>query len=207
VILSTLGRVDEARHHLEQARDLDPFSPWNDVYRGSWWYYQGRPERAIEEWEGARQRNPTLWILPWSAGAARLRLGQPREAAVDLEAAIALLPERPAAVLSPLGLAYGLAGRRQDALRILAEMEEVSQKRYVPPTYRALVHCGLGQMDEAFRLLDRALEERTPGLLYFVAHPEEETCTALRRDPRWRPLIDRLRPLVRLPPGTPDPFS
>jgi tetratricopeptide (TPR) repeat protein len=122
------------------------------------------------------------------------------------EAALKLLPERPAAVLGPLGLAYGLAGRRQDALRILTEMEEVSRKRYVPPTHRALVHSGLGQMDEAYRLLDRALDERTPGL-FPVAHPQEGMNIALRDDPRWRLFVDRLRPLVRLPPGIRDPFS
>jgi hypothetical protein len=61
-------------------------------------------------------------------------------------------------------------------------------------------------MDEAFRLIDRAFQERTPGL-FFLAHPHEGINVALRRDPRWKPFLDRLRPLVRLPPGTPDPLS
>ncbi len=82
------------------------------------------------------------------------------------ETALRLLdPDRPAAVLAPLGLAYGLAGRRADALKILAEMEQASQKRYISPYYLAEVYSGLGRMDEAFRLLDRALEQRTPWLL------------------------------------------
>jgi tetratricopeptide (TPR) repeat protein len=156
-LLMLLGRFDDARQHLEKARALDPFSPWNDVNGGSWWDFVGRHAQAIEEWEAARKRNPTLWILPWAIGDVRLLLRQPREAVAALEAALALLPERPAAVVGPLGLAYALAGRRDDALKMRAELEEASRTRYVSPTYRAMVHSGLGEMDDAFRLLDRAL--------------------------------------------------
>jgi len=84
-------------------------------------------------------------------------------------------------------------------------MEPASQKRYVSPFYLAVVYSGLGRMDEAFRLLDRALEQRTPCLIYCT--PYDPNSVALRHDPRWKPFIDRLRPLVRLPPGTPDTNS
>jgi tetratricopeptide (TPR) repeat protein len=84
-------------------------------------------------------------------------------------------------------------------------MEQASRKRYISPFYLAEVYSGLGRMDEAFRLLDRALEQRTPWLVECT--PYESSSVALRRDPRWKPFIDRLRRLVRLPPGTPDPYS
>jgi hypothetical protein len=84
-------------------------------------------------------------------------------------------------------------------------MERASQKHYILPYDLAAVYSGLGQMDEAFWLLDQALETRTPWL---------QTCTrydpfsvALRHDPRWEPFIIRLRQQVRLPPGTPDAYS
>jgi tetratricopeptide (TPR) repeat protein len=139
-------------------------------------------------------------------GFAQLLLGQPSQAVPELEAALELLrPERPASVLAPLGLAYGLAGRRAEALKILAEMEQASLKRCIPPFYLEEVYSGLNRMNEASRLLDRALEQRTPYLV--VCTPYDSSSVALRRDPRWRPFIDRLRRLVRLPSGTPDPYS
>ena len=201
-----LQRFDEARRHLEQARELDPLSPWNDINLLAYWLFQGRPEKALVEGERARQRNPTLWIIPWQMGFAHLLLGQPDQAAPQLETALKLLtPNRPAAVLAPLGLAYGLAGRRADAVKILAEMEQASQKRYISPFYLAEVYSGLGRMDEAFRLLDRALEQRTPYVA--ICTPYDPGSVALRRDPRWRLFVERLRRLVRLPPGTPNPYS
>src|SRR5215469_13176952 len=201
-----LQRFHEARRHLDQARELDPLSPWNDINNVAWWQCQGQFEKTIEEGERARQRNPTLWIIPWQMGFAQLLLEHPRQAVPQFEAALSLLqPDRPADVLAPLGLAYGLAGRRTDALKILAEIEQASQKHYISPYDFAVVYSGLGRMDEAFRLLDQALEQRTPWLVYCTPYDPESV--ALRRDPRWKSFIDHLRRLVRLPPGTPDPYS
>ncbi len=201
-----LPRFDEARSHLDRARELDPLSPWNEINLGAWWMCQGRPEKALEEGERARRRNPTLWVIPWAMGFSQLLLGQPGQAVPDFEAALKLLrPKRPAAVLAPLALSYGLAGRRAEALKILTEMKQASPKRYISPFQLAVVYSGLGRMDEAFRLLDRALEQRTPWLVYSTPYDPESV--ALRRDIRWKLFIDRLRQKVRLPPGTSDPYS
>ena len=200
-----LSRYDEARRHIDRARELDPLSPWNDINMVGWWYFR-QPERALEEGERTLQRNPTLWVIRWLMGFAHLILKKPSQAVPEFEAALKLLqPDRPAAVLAPLGLAYGLAGRQSDALKILAEMKQASQKRYISPYDLAAVYSGLGRMDEAFGLLDRALEQRTPWLAGCTPH--DPLSVALRHDPRWKPFIDRLRQQVRLPPGTPDPYS
>ncbi|HTR22546.1 MAG TPA: protein kinase [Terriglobales bacterium] len=201
-----LKRPDEARQHLDRARALDPLSPWNDINLVAWWSYQGRPEKALEEGERARQRNPTLWVIPWLTGSYRLDLGRTDQAVSEFEVALKLLqPDRPAAVLAPIGVAYGLAGRRADALKILAEMEQTSKKRYVSPYYLAAVYSGLGRMDDAFRFLDQAREQRTPFLVDCT--PDDVLSVALRRDPRWKTFIEWLRQQVRLPPGTPNPYS
>jgi TolB-like protein/DNA-binding winged helix-turn-helix (wHTH) protein/tetratricopeptide (TPR) repeat protein len=201
-----LPRFDEARSHLDRARELDPLSPWNEINLTAWWMCQGRPEKALEEGERARRRYATLWVIPWGMGFAQLLLRQPGQAVPEFEETLKLLrPERPVPVLASLGLAYGLTGRRADALKILAEMEQASQKRYISPYHLAVVYSGLGRMDDAFRLLDRALEHRTPWLVYCT--PSEPESVVLRRDPRWKSFIDRLRQQVRLPPGTPDPYS
>jgi serine/threonine-protein kinase len=206
---------DEARRHLDRARELDPLSPWSEINLVGWWLWQGRPEKALEEGEPALQRNPTALPVTHLMGLARLLLGQPSQAVPEYEALLKVLgPDRHAAVVvdrhatvlvfASLGLAYGLAGRRADALRILAEMEQASKNRYISPYYLAVVYSGLGRMDEAFRLLDQALEQRTPYLV--VCNRYEATTVAFRRDPRWKPFMERLRREVRLPPGTPNPY-
>jgi tetratricopeptide (TPR) repeat protein len=107
-------------------------------------------------------------------------------------------------VLGPLGLAYGLAGRRSEALKILAEMEQQARTRYISPFCLAMVYSGLGRMNKAFRLLDQALEQRSPSLIYC---DEYDTYTpfilALRRDSRWNTFRERVRTLMRLPQVSP----
>jgi len=205
ILVSPLRRFDEARWHLDRARELDPLSPWNDLTLLLWWQYQDRLEKALEVGERAIQQNPTLWAIHWPMGGTRFRLGQPSQAVAENETALKLLyPDRPAGVLATLGLAYGLAGRRTDAQKILTEMEQASRKRYISPFYLAVVYSGMGRMDEAYRLLDQALEQRTPYLVFCVSN--DPVPIALQRDPRWKSFAERLYRAVRLPPGTPNPY-
>jgi TolB-like protein/DNA-binding winged helix-turn-helix (wHTH) protein len=202
-----LHRTDEARRHLDRARELDPLSPWNDFNLLYWWLYQGRPEKVLEESERlSRQPNPTL-LLHAVNGGALLALGQPGRAIAELEAELrADFPDRPVPVLGSLGLAYGLVGRRTDALKILHELERASKKRYIAPYYIAIVCSGLGQMDKAFRLLEEALAIRSTYLVIGCA-PVDPCLMLFRRDPRWKSFIERFRQQVHLPPGTPNPYS
>jgi serine/threonine-protein kinase len=207
ILVMILGRPGEARRHLERARELDPLSPWSDINLVQWWLFQGRPEKALEEGAPARRRNPTILPITHQMALARLLLGQPSQAVAEYEALLKELgPDQhaPLVVVASLGLAYGLAGRRADALKILAEMEQAARNRYISPYYLAVVYSGLGRMDEAFRFLDQALEQRTSYLVTCSRY--EATTVALRRDPRWKPFMERLRREVRLPPGTPNPY-
>ena len=156
----SLGRVDEARRHLDRAREIDPLSPWNDINLIAWWLYQGQPQQALERGDKARLLNPRLWVIPWQMGLSQLFLGKPDLAIPEFEVALGLLEKaRPSTVLSPLALALGLAGQRPEALRIVSELDEASRAHYVSPVDLAVAYSGVGRMDEAFRLLDRALQD------------------------------------------------
>lgn len=206
LLAAPLLRFEEARWHLDRARELDPLSPWNDANLLGWWIHQGRLEKILPEGLRARQRNPTLWLIPCLIGFAHLLRGHARQAIPEFHATLKLVePARPSATLAALGLAYGLAGCTNEAREILAELDQKSQNRYVSPFYLAVVYSGLNRMDESFRLLGQALEQRTPHLAFCTRY--NGTLVALRRDPRWAPFSERLRQLVKLPAGSRDPYS
>ena len=70
-----------------------------------------------------------------------------------------------------LGHAYGVSGRREDALKVLEELQDISRKRYVSPYYIALVYVGLGDKQQAITWLQKAHEERQPYLTLMKVEP------------------------------------
>ena len=95
-----------------------------------------------------------------------------------------------AGLVSHLGHAYAAAGHTDDALRVLGELEQQARNSPVPPDYLALIHTGLGNVDEAIEHLKQALQQRSWNLAYLRAEPAYER---LRPDPRFSSLLDRMR--------------
>jgi tetratricopeptide (TPR) repeat protein len=198
VLVNFLNRFAEAREHLRIARELDPFSPWNDINACAIFNFEHRFDRAIEECGRSLARSPGNFVVRWLRAEAYLASGKPDLAVTELEAAIEA-SGRNLNILADLGLAYGLAGRHDDARRILRELQELSRKRYVSPVQLAEVHFGIGEKDEAYRLLERGLEERTPSLAFGCT--AEPIFSLFRGDPRFEGLRARICRAVNLPKG------
>ena len=64
---------------------------------------------------------------------------------------------------SQLGYFYAVAGKRDEAQKILAEMQEMDRQQYVPPGIFALIYAGLNDKDKAFMWLEKAYEQRGQG--------------------------------------------
>jgi hypothetical protein len=89
--------------------------------------------------------------------------------------------------MAALGHVYAVAGRKGEARKILAELEELAKHRYVSPYDRATVYAGLGEKDQAITWLERAYQERSDGLVFLKVEPKFD---GLRSDPRF---VDLLR--------------
>lgn len=80
-------------------------------------------------------------------------------------------------------------GNVQEARRILAELTGARSRRVVSAWGIAALHACLGDVDEAFRWLDIAVDERAPGLILLRVHPRLDP---IRTDPRYGPLLRRV---------------
>ena len=200
LLFNYTSRLDEARGHLKIARELDPFSPWNDINGCAIFLFTAHPhlDRAIKECGQALARSPGNFIVRWTRGDAYLAAVKPDLAVADLEATIE--PSgRNLNFLAHLGLAYGMAGRPEDARRILRELQGLSGSRYVSPYQFACVHLGLGEKGEACRDLERGLLERTPMLV--VACTADPVLRLFRGEPCIDKLFARIYRAVKLPEG------
>ena len=68
--------------------------------------------------------------------------------------------------LSELGCAFGLAGRRDEALIILDQLFEMRERQYAAAFNIARVYAGLGDNDNAFKWMEKAIEERDGDLVF-----------------------------------------
>jgi hypothetical protein len=77
---------------------------------------------------------------------------------------------------------------RQLSRSMLSKIENLraGKERYISPCYPAIVHAALGELDEAFNLLNQGLQERTFEMVYLNINREYST---LRHDHRWARLV------------------
>ena len=94
-------------------------------------------------------------------------------------------PDEPAS----LAVAYALSGKKQEAVRILSELEERSEKSYVSPTSIAIIYSALGDKDRAFASLEKAYERRDILLVLLKVDPMFDR---MRDDPRFADLMRRV---------------
>ena len=113
---------------------------------------------------------------------------QPGDAIPTLEKA-ASVSNRSADVLGLLICAYAHTGRRDDSLRLLAELKDRGKSGYVPPGVFVLAYLGLGDNDETFAWLERAYAEQSNILQFLKVHPFFDP---LRTDPRFADLLRRV---------------
>jgi tetratricopeptide (TPR) repeat protein len=68
------------------------------------------------------------------------------------------LGEETSRLLAYFGYSLGRAGRRDEALEVMAKLQKRAQTDYMPPYFYALIHCGLGQTNEALNWLQKAAD-------------------------------------------------
>jgi hypothetical protein len=100
-------------------------------------------------------------------------------------------------VVAAIGNVYGLQGKRDDARRVLAHLDQTSRERYVTSYCVALIYAGMGDKEQAFLKLEQAFNERSHWLLWLNLDPCWES---LRADPRFDELKRRIE-LGRVPPA------
>ena len=186
-LLSCLGRHDEALSEMDQAHRLDPLSPLTGALSGQSFYLARRYPEAVEHLRRALEINPNFWIGLIQLGKTYERLSRYEEALEAFRRA------RQSGVtteaLSLIGHTYAVSGRRGEAERILRELATIGEQSYVPPYNVALVHLGLGNRDEALRLLGKGYDERDAHMVLLGAEPKWDS---LRADPRFMKLLERM---------------
>lgn len=185
--LVAMGRVDEALTELRIAQQIDPLSLNIPTNIGWALYIAGRYDEAAVQIRQVITRDATFARAYMNMGEILQEQGKYDDAISSLLKAKELSKD-PLADMA-LGHAYAVAGRKGEASKIAAELEERVRLKQVSPFLPAVIYAGLNEKDKSFYWLERAYQERSNWLTLIKVGRRLKN---LHGDPRFDDLLKRV---------------
>src|SRR5216683_1569937 len=186
--LMAMGRTAESLTQMNRARDLDPLSISMNFSLG-WRLYMARQyDQAISQLRNTLEMDPNFALPRMVLGQAYEQKGLYQQAIVELQKAAAISHDSPP-MLGALGHAFGVAGNKAEADKLLGQLLEQSKKQYVSPFYVSIVYAGLHENEKAMDWLEKAYEDRSNAIIFLKVDPDFD---GLRSNPRFQALLRRL---------------
>lgn len=189
-VYEALGLHDSAIAAWKRSCELDPLSLLSNVLLGWTLVLSGRATAAVGQLRQTLRMDPNYWFAHEVLALALAGEYRIEEAVTEAEMAVRLAPE-----LFPkgiLGNVYARAGRRKDALELLRELELLSSERYVAPNLLGFILAGLGEMEQAFQLMEKAFELHDASLIWLKSF-EVLWGRSLRGQPQYEALLARMK--------------
>jgi serine/threonine-protein kinase len=182
------GRFDEAIHEMNLALELDPISLIINSSLSMLYFYKGEPEKALQQARKTIEMDPSFAHARLMASGIHALLKNFPESVEEGKKSVELSGRSPF-YLSWLGWAYAVAGMEENARKILEELSEISETRYVSAFWIAMIYAGLNEKDRAFEWLEKAYEEHYEVLAFINIIPFFDP---LREDPRFAELLKKV---------------
>lgn len=203
-LLVKLGYLDRALTEINKAYPLDPLAINTNLTMGKLYYFARHYEEAVRKGYEILEAHPQFGAANGLIGLAYLELGRTKEAIKEFRVMFQSLasesqrhreegestsPFSDPESLALMGYGYAMDRKRSKALEMLEKVEKLTEEKYVQPHHLAILHMGLGNINQVFDLLERAFEERVPGLTYLKVWPMFDR---IRTDSRYYQLIQKL---------------
>jgi TolB-like protein len=168
--LLATGRTREAIREIKQALELDPLSMSINSAVG-WVHYMAREfDEAIAAYERALEMDPTFVLAQREIGMVYEQKGIYTKAVEALQTAIKL---------SKFGLiewgvlahTYAASGRKEEALKVVSQLEPTADKNPVLPQVIAAIYLELADKEKALRWLEEAFINRSSPLIWLKVDP------------------------------------
>lgn len=177
-LLTTLGRLEEAKEAFRHALRLDPVGmhpiqlAWAEVE-------SGEMEAALATLELVRGRGTHPHRHPWMLPLCLLAAGRREDA---LRAFARTVPPEDDDERFDAALVGALLGRVAPAREIVEEYERGASRSYTSPAHAGMMYAALHEHDRALELMERDLREGDHVLWLYYRHPAFDT---VRGDPRF----------------------
>ena len=178
----------EASRQIDKALEIDPASPLINTAKAEVKYYYRDFDGAIAQAQRTLDAHPEFLLARFWLASAYRQKGMYAEALNHFNELHKRYPDN-SALLMAYGHTLALSGDRSGARKVLATLQSRSKSHYVPALYIAGMYSGLGDMDQAFRWLEHAYEDKNDRLVYLGVDPIADP---LRADPRFSGLMRKV---------------
>ena len=184
--LCAAGRFRDSLIACRRIVELDPVNPLMHAHV-AWHYYMAREYAdAVEQAEKVVRMEPSFHWGYFFAGWALEQLGRGSEAINALKQAARTSSNNPV-MLAGLGHALAAGGDRRAALRVVQDLQRLRGDKGLFAYEVGVIHAALGQADDAFQWLAKAVEERSGWIAYLPRDPRLDRLHADPRFPALRP--------------------
>lgn len=186
--LGAMGRLDEAREELVRARETDPLSVVIRMNAADPLFFGRQYDRAIEHLRALLDHEPCFAPALFNLGRVCVQKGMYEDAIRAFDQALEWSGNREGDCA--LAHALGLAGRSNEARKILRESTGRRDGRYLASPLIARIHLGLGETEQAIEWLRKGIEERSFWCVFLNADPVYDE---IRAEPRFQELLRLMR--------------
>jgi tetratricopeptide (TPR) repeat protein len=189
--LRTMHRLDEALKAAKRGEELDPLTPSWKSSVALLHYYSRNYAAAEEQYRQLTRSNPDLPGPHLGLYNIYSRTGKEADAIKELQQGLALQGANDLAAALPGKYASaGFQAAQEFAMREQIHiLTEANKQDYISPIAFATSYAVLDEKDKAFEWLEKAYEERAPGLLDLDLDPDYDN---LHTDKRFHDLKHRI---------------
>jgi TolB-like protein/Flp pilus assembly protein TadD len=186
--LGLMGRYEEAYTECKRAIRLDPLSLGIRWALACVYWMARRYDPAISELQEMVELDPGFVWAQGGLAWAYLGKSMTQAAVTAAHKGVQLSPES-TVYRAALAEACAANGNREEAAKILEELQTLPKRHYVTPYYLGRVYAVLGERDEALQWLETAYRERASLMAFLKTDPQLDI---LRDDPRFEDLMRRM---------------
>jgi len=175
---------------LKRALELDPLSLIINSNLGVAYIRAGLLQEAAAQFRKTIELDDSFYPAHREYGIVLELQGKIPEAIAQHEKAAALTDDP--IPLGALGRIYGIAGRKDEARKIFAQLQRLRAQRYTAAYSLALVALGLGDKTEALHWLEESYRERDGDSIGVIR--VDPLLNSLHGDPRFEALAEKIVP-------------
>lgn len=184
-------RNEEALQQARAAVAADPLSLAANGSLGLQYYFTGRPDQAITQFQKTLELDKDFPPAILSLALALQQKGQTAEALRMLNDVLQRMGENPP-FQALQGYLLAKSGQTAEARSLLQNLLERQQakREYISAYEIAILYAGLGERDQMYNWLEQSAEEKS---VYFVYLKVDPLFKEYRAEPRFAALLNRLR--------------